>query len=199
MASALKILIFALVLCLAPINSQSFFKGTGCVPSSTSCDFYQTCIDSSVACGTDGYAIGYGGKFCQKFGAEISKFSEKGQKWVSAVRLCLQKKLLESFTGSVAPTCPVILNKGFASHPDCYTKPDGVSSVCDLSCEDWSALLDIVGATFLDTSHFSTLLKTYGQAVQTAFKCGIKTTVKGVLCLPLIASRILKMSAQTKL
>ena len=41
------------------------------------CDFYNTCIETwTRSCGSTGYALGYGGKYCRKFGDNQQLFNE---------------------------------------------------------------------------------------------------------------------------
>ena len=39
-----------------------------------SCDFYPKCLEATSPCGSSGYALGYGGKYCTKFGEDSSQF-----------------------------------------------------------------------------------------------------------------------------
>ena len=56
------------------------------------CAWYRSCLEKEVPCsGKDGdYAIADGEKFCNKYTFSYSSFSSDGQKWVDAVRKCLQ-------------------------------------------------------------------------------------------------------------
>lgn len=41
------------------------------------CDFYDDCIEKwTQTCGVSGYALGYGGKYCRKFGDNLQMFNE---------------------------------------------------------------------------------------------------------------------------
>lgn len=44
---------------------------------SGNCDFYSQCVEKRVPCGPDGYALGYGGKYCIKFGQDIDCFNDE--------------------------------------------------------------------------------------------------------------------------
>lgn len=41
------------------------------------CDFYDDCIEKwTQTCGSSGYALGYGGKYCRKFADNMQLFDE---------------------------------------------------------------------------------------------------------------------------
>lgn len=41
------------------------------------CDFYDDCIEKwTQSCGSSGYALGYGGKYCRKFADNLQLFDE---------------------------------------------------------------------------------------------------------------------------
>ena len=41
------------------------------------CDFYDNCIEKwTQSCGSAGYALGYGAKYCRKFGSNQQLFNE---------------------------------------------------------------------------------------------------------------------------
>ena len=58
------------------------------------CSFYQDCVESSVACGADGYALGYGGKYCGKFVENLAEFSPEGETWILGTLTCLKSALV---------------------------------------------------------------------------------------------------------
>lgn len=43
---------------------------------SGNCNFYSQCVEKRVPCGPNGYALGYGGKYCVKFGEYIDCFTQ---------------------------------------------------------------------------------------------------------------------------
>jgi len=43
------------------------------------CSFYEDCLEARYHCGPDGYPLGYGKKYCNKFIATIDKFSPEAQ------------------------------------------------------------------------------------------------------------------------
>lgn len=89
--------------------------------NSGECDFY-TCFENRRNCGTNGYMLGYGGKYCNKFGQHFNKFNEAGRNWIVCARKCLTKALIGSYQTS-APAgyrCDNITDYAFHTHVDCY-------------------------------------------------------------------------------
>ena len=46
------------------------------------CDFYKECMESKFQCGPEGYPMGYGGKYCNRFSTNIQKFPLAAQNWI---------------------------------------------------------------------------------------------------------------------
>ena len=46
-----------------------------------SCDFYKTCVEAAFDCGSDGYPIKYGLKYCNAFADKLHLFDDKGKEW----------------------------------------------------------------------------------------------------------------------
>eukprot|EP00697_Spironema_sp_BW2_P011047 gnl/Spiro4/26607_TR13233_c0_g1_i1.p1 gnl/Spiro4/26607_TR13233_c0_g1~~gnl/Spiro4/26607_TR13233_c0_g1_i1.p1 ORF type:complete len:199 (-),score=27.40 gnl/Spiro4/26607_TR13233_c0_g1_i1:50-601(-) len=141
-------------------------------PSSTRCDFYRDCVEQDVPCGANGYAMGYGYKFCSLFGQYASKFTPKAQQWISNVRICLQQamqSLVQSDTNDL--TCSTIERDGFNSHVDCYTNPlrdgDPAQSVCSLAFSDWVEIAWVVKSGFVSNFQASA-----AQALAVLESCG---------------------------
>lgn len=63
-------------------------------PPTKSCAFYNDCLEGAHTCGSNGYAIGYGGKFCQAFSRSVSKneFTPMGETWV--INYCSRRQCL---------------------------------------------------------------------------------------------------------
>ena len=40
----------------------------------TGCDFYPKCLEATSPCGPSGYALGYGDKYCVRFGEDSNLF-----------------------------------------------------------------------------------------------------------------------------
>jgi len=111
-------------------------------PPRDSCAFYADCLESRYHCGPDGYPIGYGQEFCEKYSDGREALSARGKTWMLDVMQCLQRTLVPEATGSAAGvTCDVIEKKAFASHASCYVH----SGLCWLPPTDWLAIVHIVG------------------------------------------------------
>ncbi|RPA80454.1 hypothetical protein BJ508DRAFT_195319, partial [Ascobolus immersus RN42] len=121
-----------------------------------SCSFYNTCLESKYKCGSSGYPLGYGKKYCDAFSANRSKFSKAGQKWVDSTMECLQVFLVPHTSGS---TCKKIKDTAFKSHSDCYI----YNGICDLS---WGDLWQV-----FQTVDFADLFGGVANAVE-AFQTG---------------------------
>ena len=54
------------------------FRTIGCntLAEQGSCDFYK-CADSAVPCGNEGYALGYGYRYCLGFTALYNEFTDE--------------------------------------------------------------------------------------------------------------------------
>ncbi len=108
-----------------------------------SCEYYE-CIDQErLSCGDDGYALGYGKKYCERFSAidfqeNAPPFSgdfypAKGNEWRDNVRSCLQVSMEAFFASDEAKDCSALRTFAFDSHPACYT---GAPSFCELTPEN---------------------------------------------------------------
>lgn len=120
------------------------------VPLDTDCTYYSACLERAIPCGAEGYALGFGEKFCTAFrGAELSP---AGTKWMKSVMGCLQRVLAPEvvakgkFTTEPAPraVCQDLFDLAFASHPGCYTSDE--SSICFLPPGDLATVLQTIGA-----------------------------------------------------
>ncbi|KIM39479.1 hypothetical protein M413DRAFT_52508, partial [Hebeloma cylindrosporum] len=111
------------------------------------CSFYEDCLESRYQCGANGYPLGYGKKYCNKFNAAKDKFSPKGQIWMLDTMECLQRVLLPEATGPIQPganpwrtPCGDLRKKAFDSHAECYIQ----NGVCTLGVKDWAQILEVV-------------------------------------------------------
>ena len=107
------------------------------------CEYY-SCIDQErLSCGTEGYALGYGKVYCEKFTEmsfapsrtplEAELFPASGSAWRDGVRSCLQQELESYFVNTASPHCSELRTFAFDSHPGCYTAGP---SFCELSPEN---------------------------------------------------------------
>ncbi|KIJ06358.1 hypothetical protein PAXINDRAFT_103402 [Paxillus involutus ATCC 200175] len=112
-------------------------------PPMDQCSFYATCLESRYHCGPDGYPLGYGRKYCQKFAGERSKLDPQGQKWMIDTMHCLQLVLVPDAIDANSTTCDALKDQAFASHAGCYVS----NGFCTLGVHDWAAIIEIVGIT----------------------------------------------------
>lgn len=121
-------------------------------PPTRDCSFYTRCLETTKACGADGYALGYGDKYCSRFLANDG-FSREGVVWRDAVMVCLQRHLSRYLAPEDRATCEEITDGAFDDHPSCYTAPgEGAPSICDLPPSDWLAVVDTIDAEDLISS-----------------------------------------------
>jgi hypothetical protein len=133
------------------------------------CGFYSACLERALPCGEDGYALGFGERFCTAF--RNAKLSDKGTAWTTGVMDCLERALVPRVAAAGAFTtrpesaavCEEVSAEAFASHPGCYTRPE--HSICFLPPADLLTILATIGATELFT------LRTGSQVVTTAGLC----------------------------
>jgi hypothetical protein len=84
--------------------------------------------DFGRGCGANGYLLGYGTKYSQRFYKQARpRMSTRGQKWIDDVLVCLQHDLRESIDETTS--CDDIWTTAFDSHPACYLR----SGFCTLS------------------------------------------------------------------
>ncbi|KAK2187429.1 hypothetical protein NP493_165g00017 [Ridgeia piscesae] len=132
------------------------------------CDFYK-CLEKTHRCGHTGYALGYGFRYCDRFTVHFHRLTSEGQRWMSAVRKCLMKELLEYYMTAADKTCGTIKTFAFLSHPPCYVKsgPGFCSIITDPRNYDalyrGYQLKDFVGDDWKVV---------WRQVQQTAFRCG---------------------------
>lgn len=86
-----------------------------------SCDFY-TCFDNYRNCGTGGYALHYGLKYCNRFNDYKHQFASDDQTMINCVRKCLTHSLLGSYQAidGAGQYCDHIQDTAFDSHVRCY-------------------------------------------------------------------------------
>lgn len=146
------------------------FVESSCIPEALSCNWYLTCLDACIPCGSDGYAQAYGNYYCQKF--LDAKFTEEEVAWRDSVLICLQKALFAHLEEDVS--CDQIKRLAFDSHPACYTLQG--HSICDLSFESqWRILQIVLPGLVSDPFYFSR------QTWATLQTCGLWSSFSKVL------------------
>ena len=85
------------------------------------CEFYN-CFENRRNCGPNGYMIGYGGKYCHRFGEHYDNFNAAGKKWIDCTRKCLTKALIQSYQENqpAGYACSNVTSLAFHTHVDCY-------------------------------------------------------------------------------
>jgi hypothetical protein len=142
-----RIVLLLVVLILVLKNTDCSAKCEPFSPINASCNYYSECLEDRVRCSDEGYALGYGYKYCQRFlsigtvnSFEGLQLSPAGLKWRTRTLKCLQDQLISKETELV--TCNSIRDFAFASHIGCYTDP--ASSICDLPLSDEIAIGRVV-------------------------------------------------------
>jgi len=113
------------------------------------CSFYEDCLETRYHCGPDGYPLGYGKKYCNKFIAAIDKFSPEAQVYMLDVMECLQRALVPETTGPVEPRangrspCDDLKRKAYESYAECYVQPSG-EPLYTLSVKDWAEVVELI-------------------------------------------------------
>src|SRR5205085_265974 len=88
-------------------------------PSEDNCDFYDE-VEQQYQCGSKGYALSYGKKYCQRYLSVETNMSSDVQEWFPKVRFCLQKYLDDNFDN--IRDCEELRHKAIGSHFNCYVK-----------------------------------------------------------------------------
>jgi hypothetical protein len=127
----MKIVLLGCLLLFAPRFAQAEVYSDDCANLVGSCEYY-ACIDQNrLSCGEQGYSLGYGQKYCEKFSSidfpetattfwgEV--FPSNGNLWRDNVRSCLQANLESWYATASKKDCSTLRTFAFNSHPDCYT------------------------------------------------------------------------------
>lgn len=100
---------------------------------------YYVCLDGISDCGPDGYLLGYGARYAERYLLEVRPVvSPAGQAFLDAVSLCLQREMADFWRPE--RTCAELWDAGFSSHPDCYV----ASGFCDVDLESQLAIAEAV-------------------------------------------------------
>lgn len=138
-----------------------------------SCEFYILCLENTYHCGADGYPVGYGYKYCNKFTEHMSEFSESGQKWIEGTLVCLKKALLPLIDQNTT-TCQLIHNAAFDSHPKCYVS----NGFCELFLDPLHILQNVRGLLSVYEIKDMAQPISFKQILQTVGLCGVDVVRK---------------------
>ncbi|KIY74369.1 hypothetical protein CYLTODRAFT_484685 [Cylindrobasidium torrendii FP15055 ss-10] len=137
----MRLVVVTQILTLLSAGAMAGSVAAPCTPVRGSCAFYTDCLEANYHCGEEGYPLGYGNKYCNKFSDEQEKLSAEGKDWMLDTMVCLQTALVPYATGNTSTTCDELEHAAFATHPACYVD----SGFCELPPTDWVAVVDIVG------------------------------------------------------
>lgn len=132
-------------------------------PPLDNCSFYADCLESRYNCGPDGYPIGYGQKYCEKFSEKRALLDSNGQQWMINTMHCLQTALVPDAIDSNATTCQKLEDNAFGTHAGCYLD----NGLCTLGVRVWEAIIEIVDIKTLFQSWDA-----FKATVQAAGGCG---------------------------
>lgn len=102
-------------------------------------DFY-LCADQfaelGTGCGDDGYLVGYGARYAERFYTETRPWmTSHGKAWIDEVLVCLQHELRDSIDETTS--CEDIRTIAFDTHPVCYLE----HGLCELPVWDVAKVL----------------------------------------------------------
>ncbi|CAF1035040.1 unnamed protein product [Adineta steineri] len=173
--------------CNNQCTSDPMCSSTCLNPPMRSCLFYTNCMEAKTACSSDGYALGYGLKYCTKFDHSANSFSSKGQTWLYSAMNCLQKALISPLK-NCEKNCQTLKKIAFDSHPSCYVD----NGVCELPPMDWLMLLPIINEDLWTIDGFKQAIKTVPQCVPTMitrFEAAVSETLDSSIATALLIIR----------
>lgn len=92
---------------------------------------FYNCVEEIFNCGENGYPLGIGVKYSDKFYFETRpKLSAQGQLWIDKTLICLQQEFRDRITSEAS--CDEVKELALRHHPDCYVQ----SGFCALSRRD---------------------------------------------------------------
>ncbi|KAI6173073.1 hypothetical protein M3Y98_01043200 [Aphelenchoides besseyi] len=137
------------------------FEGTAVATNHPICKYYEE-FEEQHRCGSNGYFLAFGQKYCNKFLDSESEFNRIGRNFVDCTAKCLVKRLESYLEIQSQLTCPTITDKAFEMHVDCYLE----CNFCAAWCTNKRTLFKIYDVRDFQTS----------RAIRTVFevlhKCG---------------------------
>lgn len=135
-------------------GSTSMATDIDCEVRSDSCEYY-LCHELKEPCGSKGYTIDFGYRYCLKY-LDDDRYTEEGKTWLSLVRSCLQDQM---FTLDQGLSCSETKTQAIKSHYGCYID----AGFCTLPLQDQRRILRTVGPGVLDPEIFLSGLEILGQ------------------------------------
>lgn len=112
------------------LYSSLTWSNGNCANQIGTCGYY-TCKESELQCGSKGYLLEYGHRYCNKFFSELeSQLTSSGSQWIQNAATCLQEKI--EFNSQSDKNCKKVKKLAYSSHSVCYSK----ASFCELPFED---------------------------------------------------------------
>jgi hypothetical protein len=145
---SIRVLLVAACTGIATLASCGILAARPFNKPSLSCGFYDR-LDAYCGCrGADGYLIGYGRRYCDRF-LNSSGWTPAGTKWRDETLICLQKSLARTVLQGPPGACDCAKTRDIAwqTHISCYTQPS--ASVCDLPLSDLTRIYRIIDAADL--------------------------------------------------
>ena len=102
--AVLGVSVAGIVLLSATLGRATSGLPSSCfAPKDLNCGFYSACLESKFQCGADGYPVGYGEKYCERFmslntahSVSSSELSPDGIRWRNSTLICLQRALVNT-------------------------------------------------------------------------------------------------------
>ena len=113
-----------------------------CQASEKSCNSY-LCLEGIKHCGIKGYYLKFRYRYCETFSKYNYKFTSKGKRWLSDVKVCLQENAISDI--EIERSCKQIKKSAFSGHVACYLD----AGFCNLSFKDKVLVMKIVNASML--------------------------------------------------
>lgn len=107
---------------------------TTCSSLIGTCEYYDCVEHELLACGSEGYVLGYGKRYCEKFAQvrplphltphEKELFPVEWNSWLQKTAQCLHSAIDDYFLEGSSRSCSTLRSAAFASHAHCYTTGD---------------------------------------------------------------------------
>ena len=124
-------------LCLiAILMGLKAFALSPCASRINGCSYY-SCLNETMKCSSRDYLRSFAIKYCKQFGKTESQYSEKGQRFLRSVGLCLRERVEDEIENL---NCKSIKQVAADSHVTCYID----NGFCELSFMDRLRIFETV-------------------------------------------------------